>query len=75
MEFFCFACYLFKDDNVGQDSFVMDGFRNWKRPDSFDVHVGANMSAHRISMKQLEDFKNQNNSISVALFKQIKKLK
>ncbi|CAO2834329.1 unnamed protein product [Amaranthus hypochondriacus] len=47
---FCFACYLFKDDNVGQDSFVMDGFRNWKRPKSFEVHVGANMSFHRIAM-------------------------
>ncbi|XP_057515164.1 uncharacterized protein LOC130796782 [Amaranthus tricolor] len=72
---FCFACYLFKDDNVGQDTFVMDGFRNWKKPDSFDVHVGANMSAHRIAMKRLEDFKNQNSSISVALFEQVEGIK
>ena len=48
----------------------MDGFHKWKRLDSFDVHVSANMSAHRIAMKRLEDFKNQNNSISAALFKQ-----
>ncbi|XP_057529747.1 uncharacterized protein LOC130808284 [Amaranthus tricolor] len=26
------------DDNVGQDSFVMDGFHNWKRSESFDAH-------------------------------------
>ena len=33
----------------------MDGFRNWIRFDSFNVHVGANMSAHRIAMKRPED--------------------
>ena len=48
----------------------MDGYRNWKRSNSFDLHVCANMSAHQIAMKRLEDFKNQNNSISDALFRQ-----
>ena len=51
-----------------------DGFRNWKKPNYFDVHVGEIMSAHRIAMKRLKDFKNQNSSILAALYKQMKNL-
>ena len=54
---------------------MMDGFCNWKRSESFAVHVGANMSAHRIAMKRLGDFKNQNSLVSTALFKQDEKTK
>ncbi|CAO2823885.1 unnamed protein product [Amaranthus hypochondriacus] len=67
---FCFACYLFKDDNIGKDAFVNDGFRDWRKPRSFNLHVGSNMSAHRNAMISLANFKNQKCSISLALNKQ-----
>jgi hypothetical protein len=36
-------CYLFKPDfgnQVGEDSFVTEGFSNWKKKEMIEVHVG-----------------------------------
>ncbi|PIA65570.1 hypothetical protein AQUCO_00100812v1 [Aquilegia coerulea] len=42
---FCFYCYLFKRDR-GADAFVVGGFRNWKKSERLQEHVGIVNSAH-----------------------------
>ncbi|XP_074318753.1 uncharacterized protein LOC141655579 [Silene latifolia] len=61
---YCFACYLFKKENaVGGDAFVNNGFRTWSRTSAFDTHEGNHMSAHNKAMRDLNNFKKQKSSI------------
>ncbi|KAK9671927.1 hypothetical protein RND81_12G064300, partial [Saponaria officinalis] len=65
---FCFACYLFKRDNVvGGDAFVSKGYKTWSKTDSFDKHVGNHMSAHNNAMRDLDNFKKHESSIVSSL--------
>ena len=46
---FCLFCYLFKEEignKGGGDSFVGNGFRNWRKPKKFIEHMGDVDSAH-----------------------------
>ncbi|XP_057532840.1 uncharacterized protein LOC130810723 [Amaranthus tricolor] len=45
---YCFACYLFKNDNVycAGDAVVRGGFNTWGKVDSFEKHFGGHMSTH-----------------------------
>ncbi|XP_074283231.1 uncharacterized protein LOC141607780 [Silene latifolia] len=61
---FCFVCYLFKKDNaVGGDAFVSNGFKTWSRTDAFNNHVGNHKSTHNNAMRDLDNFKKQKYSI------------
>ncbi|XP_074318754.1 uncharacterized protein LOC141655580 [Silene latifolia] len=61
---YCFACYLFKKENaVGGDAFVNNGFRTWSRTSAFDTHEGNHMSAHNKATRDLDNFKKQKSSI------------
>ncbi|XP_042452194.1 uncharacterized protein LOC122036841 [Zingiber officinale] len=46
---FYLYCYLFKADYGGQsggDSFVTEGFKNWRKKEKFNEHVGNQSSIH-----------------------------
>jgi hypothetical protein len=46
---YCLFCYLFRPDTrnqAGGDSFVIEGFKNWKKREKLQSHVGAYNSAH-----------------------------
>ena len=46
---YCLCCYLFKPDvgeQAGGDSFVGEGFDNWKKKEKFQIHVGGPNSMH-----------------------------
>jgi hypothetical protein len=46
---YCLYYYLFKLDIENQsrgDTFVIEGFSNWKKKDKIEGHVGAHSSAH-----------------------------
>ncbi|XP_074283689.1 uncharacterized protein LOC141608225 [Silene latifolia] len=61
---FCFVCYLFKKDNaVGGDAFVSNGFKTWSRTDAFNNHVGNHKSTHNNAMRDLDNFMKQKYSI------------
>ncbi|XP_058777614.1 uncharacterized protein LOC131651908 [Vicia villosa] len=63
---FCFCCYLFKSDfgkHVGGDSFVTEGFSNWKKKERLSSHVGGPNSAHNIAWKKCLDFMKQNQMV------------
>jgi hypothetical protein len=41
---YCLYCYLFKPDiehQAGGDSFVIEGFKNWKKKEKLQNHVGS----------------------------------
>ncbi|XP_050906241.1 uncharacterized protein LOC127119919 isoform X2 [Lathyrus oleraceus] len=64
---FCFCCYLFKSDfgkHVGGDSFVTEGFSNWKKKERLASHAGGPNSAHNIAWKKCLDFIKQNQVVS-----------
>jgi hypothetical protein len=70
---FCFCCYLFRPDfgkKSGGDSFVTEGFTNWKKKERLSSHVGGPNSAHNLAWKKFQDFKKQNQCMEVVLSKQ-----
>ncbi|XP_031278972.1 52 kDa repressor of the inhibitor of the protein kinase-like [Pistacia vera] len=59
---YCLCCYLFKPDKgeqSGGDSFVLDGFRNWKRLEKFKYHIGGPNSYHNQAVKNCQALMNQ----------------
>ncbi|XP_059663560.1 uncharacterized protein LOC132309255 [Cornus florida] len=70
---FCLHCYLFKH-NIGEqsggDSFVSEGFSNWKKKDRLQIHVGEPNNAHNQAWNQYEALKNQNQHIQTIMFNQ-----
>ena len=54
---YCLYCYLFwpnTGDQRGGDSFVIEGFRNWKKKEKLQNHVGDHNSAHNIAQRKCE---------------------
>lgn len=59
---FYLCCYLFKPeigDQAGGDSFVCEGFTNWKKKDKLYKHVGGPNSAHNYAWGKCQDLLNQ----------------
>jgi len=55
---FCLYCYLFKSKR-GVDSFVGDGFSNWKKRERFDLHIGKSNSSHNAAWIKCENLMNE----------------
>ncbi|XP_030958383.1 zinc finger MYM-type protein 1-like [Quercus lobata] len=63
---YCLPCFVFHNPNVvvGQNAFIVGGFRNWKKVGgkdcSFQVHIGKDPnSAHRVAEQMCKDLMNQ----------------
>ena len=55
----------------GGDSFVIEGFRNWKRKkEKLQNHVGDHNNAHNIAERKCEALLNQRQSIQTFINKQ-----
>ena len=70
---FCLCCYLFKLDigeQAGGDSFVSEGFSNWKKKERFNIHVGGPFTAHNQAWRKCEVLLNQKQHIETILSKQ-----
>jgi hypothetical protein len=70
---YCLYCYLFKPDfgnQAGGDSFVTEGFSNWKEKERIEVHVGAHNSAHNQARQRCEALLNHTQSIITFFDKQ-----
>ncbi|XP_042413662.1 uncharacterized protein LOC122002524 [Zingiber officinale] len=62
---FCLYYYLFKADHGGQsggDSFVTEGFKNWRKKDNFNEHVGNQSNIHN---RFLVDYNEDINSVTL----------
>jgi hypothetical protein len=73
---FCFVCFLFKEranEGPGGDAFVKDGFRNWKKPESFKKHVGGVTSIQYQAQEKYNLFVAPNTKIDNVLMKVAKK--
>ncbi|PKU80813.1 zinc finger MYM-type protein 1-like [Dendrobium catenatum] len=69
---FCLYCYLFKPQDKtitgqgGGDSFIGEGFKNWKKKEKLLSHVGDHNSAHNNARHKCEDLmKTQEKSLPV----------
>jgi hypothetical protein len=69
-----FACtvYLFKSKG-GVDSFVGDGFSNWKKSKRFDPHIEKSISSHNAAQIKCENLMNEKQSIITLLSEQTTK--
>jgi hypothetical protein len=70
---YCLFCYLFRPDigkQVGRDSFVTEGFKNWKKKDTLQSHVRAHNSAHNQARRRCEALLNHKQSIITFFDKQ-----
>ena len=70
---FCLCCYLFKPDigdQAGGESFVGEGFSNWKKKEKLHVHVGGPNSAHNQAWSKCQDLLNQKQHIQTVFVKQ-----
>ncbi|XP_073153459.1 uncharacterized protein [Henckelia pumila] len=70
---FCLYCYLFKDDRKDQsggDTFVFEGFTNWRNIEKFHEHVGNQGSVHNRSMMAAYDLMNKKQHIETCLVKE-----
>jgi hypothetical protein len=59
---YCLFCYLYRldiDNQAGGDSFVTEGFKNWKKKDKLQNHVGAHNSAHNQARRRFKALLNQ----------------
>ncbi|XP_022883726.1 zinc finger MYM-type protein 1-like [Olea europaea var. sylvestris] len=68
--------YLFGPNNGeqgGGDTFVKEGFHNFKKNDRLGVHVGDVHSAHNQARRNCEALMNQEQHIETVLFKQSKR--
>jgi hypothetical protein len=66
---FCLYCYLFKSKG-GIDSFVGEGFSNWKKKERFDLHIGKSNSCHNAARIKCENLMNGKQSIMTLLSEQ-----
>ena len=61
---FCLHCYLFScehgDGRGGRDSFMGEGFSNWKEKQRLFKHVGKVGSIHNLCFSTAKDLMNQN---------------
>ena len=70
---FCLYCYLYRPE-IGEqasgDSFVSEGFTNWKKKERFDTHVGGHNSAHNQAWRRCQDLLNEKQHVQFAFAKQ-----
>jgi hypothetical protein len=67
---FCLYCYLFKSKG-GVDSFVGEGFSNWKKKEErFDLHIGQSSSYNNAARIKCENLMNEKQSIITLLSEQ-----
>ncbi|XP_038679226.1 zinc finger MYM-type protein 1-like isoform X2 [Tripterygium wilfordii] len=59
---YCLYCYLFRPQTLkgGGDSFVGEGFINWKKKMKLKEHVGKHNSAHNQAKMKCQNLMNQN---------------
>lgn len=64
--------YLFKplNEEGGEDAFTTEGFRNWKRIEKLESHVGGPNSAHNIAREKADNLLNQKQSIQTSIARQ-----
>ncbi|XP_057471022.1 uncharacterized protein LOC130759834 [Actinidia eriantha] len=70
---FCLCCYLFKPDigdQAGGESFVGEGFSNWKKKEKLQVHVEGPNSAHNQAWSKCQNLLNQKQHIQTVFVKQ-----
>ncbi|XP_059635738.1 uncharacterized protein LOC132277914 [Cornus florida] len=70
---FCLCCFLFKPDigeQSGGDSFVGEGFSNWKKSERLKIHVGGPNILHNQAWRSCEALMNQNQHIPTIFYKQ-----
>jgi hypothetical protein len=70
---FCLRCYLFKRDvgeQAGGDTFVSEGFSNWKCPEKLQTHEGGFNSSHQQASRMFDDLLKPKQSIQAFHFKQ-----
>ena len=70
---FCLFCYLFKRDvgkQAGGDTFVSEGFSNWKCPEKLKIHEGGINSSHHQASRMFDNLLKSNQSIQSLYFKQ-----
>ena len=70
---FCLYCYLFKaeiGEQAGGDSFVGEGFSNWKKKCRLRDHVGGVNSSHNKAWAKGQDLLNQRQHIETVISKQ-----
>ena len=59
---YCLCCYLFRpkiSEQGSGDSFVGDGFSNWRRPERLFKHEGSSNSAHNQAQRNCDAFLNE----------------
>uniref|UniRef100_A0A803Q5F8 TTF-type domain-containing protein n=1 Tax=Cannabis sativa TaxID=3483 RepID=A0A803Q5F8_CANSA len=69
---FCLYCYLFKQNKGkqgGGQTFVSKGFSNWKKRETFALHVGKHDSSHYECYKKCEALMNEKQQIQHILLK------
>ncbi|XP_061372285.1 uncharacterized protein LOC133314778 [Gastrolobium bilobum] len=68
---FCLHCYLFKcehgDGRGGQDSFVGEGFSNWKDKQRLLKHIGKVERINKLCFSAAKDLMNQNRHIDIVV--------
>ncbi|XP_057471076.1 uncharacterized protein LOC130759880 [Actinidia eriantha] len=65
---YCLCCYLFKPQHGNQgggDTFVGEGFRDWKRKKRLTEHVGKHNSIHNQCLRACEDLMKPSQHIEV----------
>ncbi|KAK8652901.1 hypothetical protein V6N13_126924 [Hibiscus sabdariffa] len=60
----------FRGDQGGGDTFVVDGFKNWKDKSSLQLHVGGPNSAHNVAWRKCEPLMNQRQHVEIVITKQ-----
>ena len=68
---FCLFCYFFNielgDHRFNHDSFVREGFRNWKKKDRLKKHIDEHHSSHRKCKKACEDLLKQKQHVDIMI--------
>ncbi|XP_042396640.1 zinc finger MYM-type protein 1-like [Zingiber officinale] len=75
---YCLYCYLFKTTKgkqAGGETFVSEGFTNWKGKDRLNIHVGQHDSEHHKARMNCEALMNQDEHIQSILHKQSKQMR
>ncbi|XP_042443890.1 uncharacterized protein LOC122028988 [Zingiber officinale] len=75
---YCLYCYLFKTTKgkqAGGETFVSEGFTNWKGKDRLNIHVGQHDSEHHKARMNCEALMNPEEHIQSILHKQSKQIR
>ncbi|XP_004298048.1 PREDICTED: uncharacterized protein LOC101309726 [Fragaria vesca subsp. vesca] len=68
---YCFPCFLFDTKSSKHQSFIVDGFRNWKKVCSSDnallKHVGGINSPHHAAMQKWDSLRNPTKGIEAVI--------